>query len=88
MPPIFQCPEKRGPLCQCLYVKHHHFNLGPRRLRAAVISTLRRPSLGTASLIGWAAYKDELAIIEIRTQVDHLKEVIAACTCSKKSRCI
>lgn len=49
-------------------VKHTHFNLGLQRVPASVISTLLRPSLGRASLIGWIAYKDEFAIIEIQTQ--------------------
>lgn len=43
--------------------KHPHANLGPLRVPASVISTLVRPSLGTASLIGWVAHKDEFAII-------------------------
>lgn len=49
-------------------VKHSHSNLGPRRVPVSVICTRLRPSLETASLTGWVAYKDEFAIIEIQTQ--------------------
>lgn len=48
--------------------KYPHCKTGPRRVPASVISTLLRPSLATASLTGWVAYKDEFAIIEMQTQ--------------------
>lgn len=47
-------------------MKHTHSNLRLLRVPASVISTLFGPSVGTASLIGWVAYKDEFAIIEIQ----------------------
>lgn len=80
------------PVILPVRVKHTHFSLGLQRVPASVISTLLRPSLETASLIGWVAYKDEFAIIEIQTQAwpsnAPPKDSFSLCLTKKKVRCI
>lgn len=79
------------PVILPVRVKHTHFSLGLQRVPASVISTLLRPSLGTASLIGWVAYKDEFAIIEIQTQAwpsNAPQRIHSPFAWQKKVRCI